>query len=136
MLGDTYVSHSIPYTLTALEISDFLTRHPELSNLPLSILPGTLALTGIPPYGIVVNEAYGQYLVWYDATGSLRVIDVTNMAIAGQVNQAPFVSPDSGVIQNMIDQIQAIANAAGAAVTSPMVWVLVAGLLIVMVSRK
>ena len=87
-------SHAIPYHLTDPEIQEFLTVHA--GELALS----NYLFTKQPEWGIIVGEAYGL-LVWFDGSGVLQVVDVTNMEIAGQVKLAPFESPDSGFFDNI-----------------------------------
>lgn len=87
--------HAIPYHLNDSEIQTFLNSH-----FGDSVLLEYLS-TKQPQWGIIVQEAYGELLVWYDAAGVLHVVDVTNMSIAQQVKQAPFESPDSGFFENI-----------------------------------
>lgn len=99
-LGDyASTSHAIPYALSAPEIQQFLKRHagePELSKYLWS---------KDPEWGILVNESYGQYSAWFDASGVFHVTDVTNMNIAKQIQNAPYVSPDSSLISDLMDQM-------------------------------
>lgn len=101
--------HSIPYALTPAEIQAFLALHraePLLSEY---------LYRKQPPYGIIVNEDYGQLLVWSDASGVLHVIDVTNMSIAQQVQKAPYESPDASAIGNMVQIIEELISGGGSA---------------------
>lgn len=104
----TNIGHSIPYELNEQEKQDFLTR-----NRTNSVLQHYLA-TGDPVYGIIVKENYGELLVWY-AQGNhiLHVIDVTNMAVSQAIQQAPYSSPDIGLIQNLIDEIKKVVDGLG-----------------------
>jgi len=88
-------SHAIPYHLTQPEIQTFLTAHAGESAL------SNYLWTKQPQWGIIVPEAYGELLVWFDASGVLQVVDVTNMTIANQVKLAPFESPGSGFFENI-----------------------------------
>lgn len=106
MLGQTanglpLPGHAIPYSFTQTEINDFLNTYstdPVVSQY---------LWTKAPPYGVIWNNTagYGQLLLWFDAAGVFHIVDVTNMSIATQVQQAPYESPDSSIIQNVIDQI-------------------------------
>lgn len=104
--------HAIPYQLTFEEMTDFLQR-----NAGDSALQAYLS-TCDPPYGIVIQESYGEMLVWHDQSHScsdmdgLHVVDITNMGISQQIAQAPFESPDSSFVQNVINQIKAAIAAA------------------------
>ena len=112
MLGDSATGiplpgHAIPYAYTASEIQDFLnmfSKDPTVSNY---------LWTKQPSYGVIFQPpgGYGQLLLWFDASGILHIIDVTNMGIAQQVQQAPYESPDSSLIQNIYDQIQKLIAA-------------------------
>lgn len=98
--------HTIPYALNEQEKQDFLAR-----NRTNPTLQHYLAF-GDPPYGIIVTENYGQLLVWYDQGNlNLHVIDVTNMAISKAIQQAPFTSPDEGLIHNIIEEIKKLIAA-------------------------
>jgi hypothetical protein len=88
-------SHAIPYHLTEPEIQAFLQAHAGESALSAYLF------TKQPQWGIIVNENYGELLVWFDASGVLQVVDVTNMNIASQVKLAPYESPDSGFFENI-----------------------------------
>ncbi len=104
--------HSIPYALTAAEKEQFLTENAGNATLQAYLM------TADPPYGIVLNLGYGQILVWYDQGYTqgvdplqhLHVIDVTNMSIAREVQKAPFESPDSSFVQNLIDALGNLAR--------------------------
>ena len=100
-LGQYPGGHSIPYTLNDSEIETFLNNHQSDSTLTDYLGSRT------PPYGIIVNEAYGQYLVWFDASGKLWIVDVTNLSVASQVQAAPYESPDASIIDNIQAAIQA-----------------------------
>lgn len=107
MLGVTYTGgFSIPYHLTPDEALDFIERNG--SNPQLQAYMATCD----PPYGIVIQEAYGQMLVWFDPShacgdlAGLHVVDVTNMSIAQQVQNAPFESQDTSFIQNVINKVK------------------------------
>jgi hypothetical protein len=94
--------HPIPYAYTPADIQNFIANY---STDP--IVSGYL-FTKQPPYGVIFNlpSGYGQVLLWFDASGTFHVIDVTNMSIASQVSKAPYESPDASVIDNMISQIE------------------------------
>ena len=102
--------HAIPYALTADERNAFFERTNN------AVLDAYLA-TGEPPYGIIVQDTYGTLLVWLDESHALgdadgvHVIDVTNMPIVAAVQQAPFESPDSSFIQNLMTDIKAVVQA-------------------------
>ena len=137
MLGVTYTGgHSIPYQLTYDEMIDFLSR-----NVTNAALQSYLASCD-PPWGLVIQEAYGEMLVWHDQSHScsdmdgLHVVDITNMGISQQINQAPFESPDSSFVQNLINQIKAAVAAATPTINLGLVAVIaVAALLIVRETR-
>lgn len=86
---------SVPYHLTASEIQAFLSAHLDDGNLSRYID------THLPEWGIIVNENQNQFLVWYDARNVLHVVNVTNMEIAAQVQQAPYESPGSSFFENI-----------------------------------
>lgn len=94
--------YSIPYAFTPVEIQNFLNTYgsdPVVSQYVAS---------QSPPYGVIWNNpaGYGQLLLWFDQTGHFHIVDVTNMSIAQQVQKAPYESPDSSLIDNIIQQIQ------------------------------
>lgn len=99
--------YSIPHELSEQEKADFFTR-----NLLNAILNNYM-LTHDPPYGVVINEAYGQILVWYSPSNGLHVVDVTNMAIAHEIQKAPYESPDTSTIGNIIQELNNIVSGAG-----------------------
>jgi hypothetical protein len=110
MLGDTTSNglplpgYSIPYAFTQSDIDNFLATYsadPVVSQY---------LWTKTPPYGVIWNNpsGYGELLLWFDASGVFHVIDVTNMSIATQVQKAPYESPDSSVVGNIIQQIQSL----------------------------
>lgn len=88
-------TYSIPHHFTPEETEIFLDRHNDDGRLL------TYLRARYPEWGIIVPEAYGEILVWYDATENLHVVDVTNMSISRSVQQAPFESPDSGFFETM-----------------------------------
>lgn len=92
--------YSIPHHFSAEEIQQFLATHKDNAELQRYLESGQ------PAYGIIVKEAYGDILVWFDASARLQVVDVTNMSIAKQVQQAPFESPDSDFFTNLQQSFQ------------------------------
>ena len=102
----TLPGHSIPYAFTSAEIAQFLEDHTDDGQI-VSYLQ-----SHYPAWGITVQEPYGTLLVWSDASGVLHVIDITNMGLAEQINQAPYQSPDSGYIAALMAQIQDTVKAA------------------------
>lgn len=80
--------YTIPHHFSESEILAFIERHESNPLLQDYIL------TKEPEYGILVREDYGEILVWYDASDKLHVVDITNMAIANEIEKAPYVSPD------------------------------------------
>ena len=102
-------SYSIPYHFTEEETEQFLEDHWNDAKL-INYLEDRMD----PPYGIIVRDGYGDILVWIDpAGGELHVVDITNMNLAKEIQKAPFESPDSSYIDNLIEQVKATA-AAGA----------------------
>ena len=102
--------YAIPYALNDAEKQDFLNAYstdPVVSNY---------LWTKKPPYGVIFRPpSYGQILLWFDASGVLHIIDVTNLSIVGQV-EIPDTS-DPGVIdvameyvQNFVDQVQNVVG--------------------------
>lgn len=98
--------HSIPYSFTSSDIQNFLAIY---SHDPIV---SQYIWSKSPPYGVIWNNpaGYGQLLLWFDASGTFHVVDVTNMSIAQQVQQPPYASPDASWIDNMIQQIQSLVN--------------------------
>lgn len=78
--------YSIPHRLSEQETSDFFAR--QSAN---PILQDYL-LRQQPPSGVIIEDGYGQILVWFDASQRLHVIDVTNMAIAAEVQKGIYTS--------------------------------------------
>jgi hypothetical protein len=99
--------HSIPYAFTQSDISNFLSTY---SHDPIV---SQYMWSKSPPYGVIWNNpaGYGQLLLWFDASGVFHIVDVTNLSIAKQVQKAPYESPDSSLIDNIIQQIQALIAA-------------------------
>lgn len=108
MLGDTTSNglplpgYAIPYRFSPTEVQNFIKTYagdPVFSQY---------YYTRQPPYGVIWNNpaGYGQLLLWFDATGQFVIVDVTNMSIATQVQKAPYESPDSSIIDNLIQQVQ------------------------------
>jgi hypothetical protein len=86
-LGDYPLGgYSIPHELSNVEAQTFFER--QLAN---PILQDYMDRRE-PVQGVIVQDGYGEILVWFDASGRLRIIDVTNMSIAREVQKAPFVS--------------------------------------------
>ncbi len=86
-LGD-YPSggYAIPHELSSSEAQTFFSR--QLQN---PILQDYMERRE-PIQGVIIQDGYGDILVWFDASGRLRIIDVTNLQIAREVQKAPFVS--------------------------------------------
>jgi hypothetical protein len=109
MLGQTsdglpLPGHSIPYAFTQVDISNFLSTY---SHDPVV---SQYMWAKSPPYGVIWNNpaGYGQLLLWFDASGVFHIIDVTNLSIAKQVQNAPYQSPDASLIDNITQQIQSL----------------------------
>ena len=103
--------HSVPYTLSSSEVSLFIDTHKTDQTLQ------TYLWTSQPPQGVIIDEAYGEYLVWRDAAGRLWVVDVTNMAIAGQVQKPAYESQDLSLIDSIQTTIaEGMHSLAGAGV--------------------
>jgi hypothetical protein len=63
-----------------------------------------------PPWGVIVAPGGGRrVLVWFDAAGQVRVVDVTGHNIANEVIKAPFESPDSSYMENLLNRINELA---------------------------
>lgn len=92
----------IPYAFTAAEIQDFLNTY---STDPVV---GNYLFSKQPAYGVIFAppNAYGQLLLWFDAAGVFHVIDVTNLSIVSAVEQPAYQSPDSSVIDNIVQQVE------------------------------
>lgn len=88
-------TYSIPHHFTEAETQAFLDRHANDGRVL------TYLRARFPEWGIIVQEAYGEILMWWDASENLHVVDVTNMSISRSVQQAPFESPDSGFFETM-----------------------------------
>jgi len=112
MLGDTTANglplpgYAIPYSFTQADIQNFISTYagdPIVSQYMWS---------KSPPYGVIWNNpaGYGQLLLWFDASGVFHIVDVTNMSIATQVQKALYESPDSSVIDNIVQQVQSFIN--------------------------
>jgi hypothetical protein len=98
--------YSIPYAFTQSDINNFLnvySKDPIVSQYMWS---------KSPPYGVIWNNpaGYGQLLLWFDASGVFHIVDVTNLSIATQVQKAPYQSPDSSIIDNIVQQIQGLVG--------------------------
>ena len=96
--------YSIPYSFTQSDINNFLQTY---STDPIV---SQYIWSKSPPYGVIWNNpaGYGQLLLWFDASGVFHIVDVTNLSIAKQVQQAPYESPDSSLIDNITQQIQSL----------------------------
>lgn len=92
--------HSIPYAYTPAEVQAFVTQYGT------DPVVGNYLTYKLPPYGVIFNQAYGQLLVWYDASDVLHVIDVTNLSIAQQVQLPDYQSLDSNVVDNITKSVQ------------------------------
>lgn len=122
-LGAFLPGHAIPYHLNTSEIQTFLAQHA--SDAALS----SYLWLKQPPWGIILHEAYGSLLVWFDASGVLHVVDVTNMEVVRQVEQAPFESPDSGFFENiqhsfndLFQAVQGVSVVVGLAALGYVLW--------------
>jgi hypothetical protein len=98
--------HSIPYAFTKTDIDSFLNTYSHDPVVSQYIWSKS------PPYGVIWNNpsGYGQVLLWFDPSGVLHIIDVTNLSIAQQVQKAPFESPDASLIDNITQQIQSLVS--------------------------
>jgi hypothetical protein len=96
--------HAIPYAFTSAEVNAFLNTYSKDPVVSQYIWSKS------PPYGVIWNNpaGYGQLLLWFDASGVFHVIDVTNLGIVRQVQQAPYESPDASLIDNLLQQIQSL----------------------------
>jgi hypothetical protein len=93
----------IPYAFSSEEIASFVDENKFNLELQHYLYLKT------PPYGIIVKQDYGEILVWYDQTGHLHIIDVTNLSIAREVQKAPYESPDASFIKNLLEELRKIA---------------------------
>ena len=117
-LGDypALPGHAIPYALTPQEISDLFVQHGGDAVLDQYLQ------TRVPAWGIVIHEAYGEFLVWFDASGRLTVTDVTNMSISREVQKAAYVSPEPGILERIQEALSGTQTAlAGAGVLAGVV---------------
>jgi hypothetical protein len=96
--------HSIPYSFTQSDIANFLSIYAH------DPIVSQYIWAKAPPYGVIWNNpaGYGQMLLWFDASGVLHIVDVTNLSIANQVQKAPYESPDSSLIDNITQQVQSL----------------------------
>src|SRR6267142_3670043 len=95
-------NYSIPHHFSETEISDWLhvrAGDPAVYNYLQSHEPS---------YGILVNEEYGQLLLWYDASGRFHIVDVTNLSIAKEVAKAPYESPGSSFWENLGEEFKGL----------------------------
>lgn len=96
--------HSIPYKLSDVEQTAFMQQYGTIEPVY------SFLMTHEPAYGVVLdtslNGEYGQFLVSYDFNNNLHVVDVTDMPIAQQVQQAPYESPDASITQNIVNNVQ------------------------------
>lgn len=111
---------TIPYHFTNDEIKAFLERHR-----------GDMALSEYlfkkqPPYGVIIYEDYGEILVWYDASGTLHVVDITNMRLVGEIEKAPFQS-DPQYLALLNSQIDKVISTVGVASLGTAVIALILG---------
>jgi hypothetical protein len=111
MLGQTsdglpLPGYSIPYAFTPSDIQKFLQTYSHDSTVSQYMWSKS------PPYGVIWNNpaGYGQLLLWFDASGVFHIIDVTNLSIAKQVQNAPYQSPDASLIDNITQQIQSLIS--------------------------
>jgi hypothetical protein len=109
----------IPYHFTSDEVRAFLaiySMRPEVSNYLWSKQPA---------YGVIVHPdppAIGDFLVWFDATGVLHVVDITFLPLAREIEKPVYEAPDSSFVGNMVNQIMAIIDAADKLASSPTAW--------------
>jgi hypothetical protein len=123
--------HAIPYAYSPAEVQTFLSQYstdPVISNY---------LFTKQPPYGVIFNESYGQILVWFDASGILHVIDVTNLSIAQQVQLPEYSSPDSSLIDSTVQSVENFVNSLQSGLSSGLLIAVVvgAGVLLYKVSK-
>jgi len=106
-----------PYAYSAEQATQFLKDNggTTVKGAPISV-PGNFGLYRVvslsdyvsqryPPWGVVVHPNTSDVMVWYDANGKLHVIDVTGHPIADQIPKAAFESPDSSLIDSLLDQL-------------------------------
>jgi hypothetical protein len=74
-----------------------------------------------PPYGVIVTPpgSMDKILVWFDATGRMRVIDVTGDSIATQVPKAPYHTADENFLYNVAKRLEEISRAVEGALPTP-----------------
>jgi hypothetical protein len=130
-LGD-YIgtgSHSIPYSLTTEEIAIFLERHFN------DVVVQQYLSTHAPAYGVIAKEGPipSEFLVWFDASNVLHVIDVTFMPIAQSVQQAILIpNPTSVFIEEMLNQTSSfVQNILSPALSLGLVVALVVGFMFI-----
>ncbi len=109
----------MPTELSSLDANRFVVDHsddlvtggpiPSSNSRTIATL-GDYLLARFPPYGVIVRVGADDYLVWYDASSRLHVIDVTGEPIAGQVPRAPYESPDSGLIAALMDSLRRLTS--------------------------
>jgi hypothetical protein len=95
--------YAVPYAFSQQEISDFLNVFQSDPVVTGYVIAKT------PAYGVIFTAPPGnQLLLWFDASNVFHVIDVTGQPIVAAVNQPEFISPDSSLWQNIMDQTAAL----------------------------
>lgn len=110
--------HSIPYQFTREEANAWIKSHDTWTDASgrktvQEYLSETLYGQTDTPYGIIVQDPYGQILVWVDATKQIHVVDVTNLSVAREIAKGPYISADEGLIHNFLGELQKDVQALG-----------------------
>ena len=66
-----------------------------------------------PPWGVIVRpkgEPTTRILVWYDASQSLHVINVTGQSIANEVAKPVYTPEDSSYLDSLMHRINELAK--------------------------
>jgi hypothetical protein len=74
-----------------------------------------------PPYGVIVTPpgSTDKILVWFDATGRMRVIDVTGNPIVNEVPKAPYRTSDESFLYNVAKRLEEISQSVENALPTP-----------------
>lgn len=108
----------IPYTLSPIEKENWLFAYgsrPSVQNY---------LATGQPPWGIIERAAYtgtnGDYLLFIPTLdqdtdpSNLRIVLVSGLSIVGEVQKAPYKSPDDvGFWENLKKELDDTLQSAG-----------------------
>lgn len=88
-----------------------------------------------PPWGVIVrppSSLYRDTLVWHDAFGRFRIVDVNGTPLAEDVVKAPYEEPSGNALNDLLARIESAADAAASAVPGALTLAAVAAVVIIL----